>query len=111
MAVPDIFQLLSDPTRRRLLELLRDRERSVNELVDGARMSQPAVSKQLRVLKDSGLVTLRKEGRVHLYSIRGEPFREASRWIGYYKHFWEEGLARMDELLGPDAPPKGRRKA
>ena len=108
--MPDVFQLLSDPTRRHLLEALRYGERSVNDLVDRTQMSQPAVSKQLRVLKDSGMVALRKDGRQHLYSIRGQPFREASEWLGFYDRFWRDGLARMDEILGSDVPGRSRRK-
>jgi DNA-binding transcriptional ArsR family regulator len=107
--VPDVFRLLSDPSRRRLLEALRDGERSVNDLVAQSRMSQPAVSKQLRLLKDSGLVTLRQNGRQHLYSIRGAPLREASEWLGDYERFWQLGLARMDAILGPRAPRPKRR--
>ncbi len=108
--MPDVFQLLSDPSRRHMLEALRDGERSVNELVDKTQMSQPAVSKQLRLLKDSGLVTLRRDGRQHMYSIRGAPFREASEWLGFYDRFWRDGLARMDEILGSDVPRRSRRK-
>jgi len=110
LVVPDVFQLLSDPSRRHLLEVLRDGERSVNDLVGKTQMSQPAVSKQLRLLKDSGMVTLRTDGRQHLYSIRGGPFREASEWLGFYEGFWRDGLARMDEILGSDAPRRMRRK-
>ncbi|EQD41443.1 ArsR family transcriptional regulator, partial [mine drainage metagenome] len=67
-AVSDVFQLLAEPSRRRLLDALRYGERSVNELAELSRMPQPSVSKQLRVLLDSGLVRLRKSGRQHLYS-------------------------------------------
>jgi DNA-binding transcriptional ArsR family regulator len=108
--VPDVFHLLSDPSRRRLLEALRDGERSVNDLVDRTRMSQPAVSKQLRLLKDSGMVALRRHGRQHLYSIRGEPFREASEWLGFYERFWRLSLARMDEVLGSNRPRTKRKQ-
>jgi DNA-binding transcriptional ArsR family regulator len=110
MPVFDVFQLLSEPSRRHLLEALRDGERSVNDLVDRTQMSQPAVSKQLRLLKDSGMVALRREGRQHLYSIRGAPFREASEWLGFYERFWRDGLARMDEILGSKAPRTKRGK-
>jgi DNA-binding transcriptional ArsR family regulator len=110
LVVPDVFQLLSDPSRRHLLEVLRDGERSVNDLVEKTRMSQPAVSKQLRLLKDSGMVTLRADGRQHLYSIRGAPFQEASEWLGFYEGFWQDGLARMDAILRSDAPRRRRRK-
>jgi DNA-binding transcriptional ArsR family regulator len=108
--VLEVFRVLSYPSRRHLLEALRDGERSVNDLVDTTLMSQPAVSKQLRLLRDSGMVALRKDGRQHLYSIRGAPFREASEWLRFYERFWRDGLARMDEVLGTDAPSRKRRK-
>ena len=108
--MPDVFRLLSDPSRRRLLEALREGERSVNDLVDTTEMSQPAVSKQLRLLKDSGMVTLRRAGRQHLYSIRGEPFREATEWLAFYERFWRLGLARMDQILGSNTSRTRTRK-
>jgi DNA-binding transcriptional ArsR family regulator len=104
----DVFQLLSEPSRRQLLEALRHGERSVGELVDRTRMSQPSVSKQLRLLRHSGLVRLRKAGRQHLYSIQGRPLREASEWLSYYERFWNEGLTRMDAILKGEGRPRGR---
>lgn len=104
----DVFRLLAEPSRRQLLEALRHGERSVNELVDRTQMSQPSVSKQLRLLLNSGLVTLRKAGRHHLYSIEGRPLREASEWLSYYERFWAEGLSRMDAVLTGAARPKRR---
>jgi DNA-binding transcriptional ArsR family regulator len=109
MEVPDVFRLLSDRSRRQLLEALRDGERSVTDLVGQTQMSQPAVSKQLRLLRDSGMVVLRKAGRQHLYSIRGEPFQAASEWLAFYERFWRVGLARMDAILGSGAPKKRRK--
>jgi DNA-binding transcriptional ArsR family regulator len=97
--VSDVFQLLAEPSRRRLLDALRNGERSVNELVGRTHMSQPAVSKQLRLLLDSGVISLRKSGRQHLYAIQGRPLREASEWLSYYHRFWEDGLSRMEEVL------------
>ena len=106
----DVFQLLAEPSRRQLLDALRHGERSVNQLVLRTRMSQPSVSKQLRLLLDSGLVNLRKAGRQHLYSIEGRPLREASEWLSYYERFWQEGLSRMDEVLKEDTVPRSRGK-
>ncbi len=106
----DVFQLLAEPSRRHLLDALRDGERSVNDLVHRTRMSQPSVSKQLRILRDSGVVSLRAEGRQHLYSIRGRSLREASEWLSYYEHFWHEGLSRMDEALQGGPRPRTRRR-
>ncbi|MCL4308445.1 MAG: metalloregulator ArsR/SmtB family transcription factor [Candidatus Thermoplasmatota archaeon] len=106
----DVFQLLAEPSRRHLLEALRDGERSVNDLVARTHMSQPSVSKQLRILRDSGVVALRPVGRQHLYSIQGRSLREASEWLSYYERFWQEGLNRMDEALRREPGPKARRK-
>ena len=103
----DVFQLLAEPSRRLLLEALRHGERSVTELVERSRMSQPSVSKQLRVLLGSGVVSLRKSGRQHLYSIQGRPLRKASEWLSYYERFWEDGLTRMEEVLREEARPRG----
>ena len=104
----DVFRLLAEPSRRHLLEALRHGERSVGELVDRTHMSQPSVSKQLRLLLESGLVSLRKSGRQHLYTIQGRPLREASEWLSFYERFWEEGLSRMDEVLREQPRPRGR---
>ncbi len=71
-------------------------------------MSQPSVSKQLRLLLDSGVVRLRKDGRQHLYSIQGRPLREASEWLSYYERFWVEGLSRMDKVLTEGARLRDR---
>jgi DNA-binding transcriptional ArsR family regulator len=106
--VSDVFQLLAEPSRRQLLDALRHGERSVTQLVDRTHMSQPSVSKQLRLLLDSGCVRLRKSGRQHLYSIEGRPLREASEWLSYYERFWEEGLSRMDKVLQDDARRRAR---
>ena len=108
MSVNDVFQLLAEPSRRQLLDALRNGERSVNELVGRTHMSQPSVSKQLRLLLDSGVVSLRKAGRQHLYTIQGQPLREASEWLSYYQRFWEEGLIRMDEIFQQQTRPPGR---
>lgn len=105
----DVFQILAEPSRRHLLEALRHGERSVNELAERTRMSQPSVSKQLRLLLDFGFVRWRRSGRQHLYSIRGRPLREASDWLSSYERFWREGLSRMDDILANERPPRVRR--
>ena len=106
----DVFKLLAEPSRRHLLDALRTGERSVNDLVHRTRLSQPSVSKQLRILRDSGLVSLRAAGRQHLYSIRGRSLKEASEWLSYYERFWQEGLTRMDAMLQRRSRPGGQRK-
>src|SRR5579875_2222875 len=106
----DVFQLLAEPARRDLLDALREGERAVSELVERPRRSRPAVSKQLRILRESGLLALRSEGRKHLYSVRGQPLREVSEWLAQYERFWQEGLSRMDRLLQQESSARTRRQ-
>lgn len=93
--MPDVFQILADPTRRRLVEALRTGERSVTELVDMVDIGQPGVSRQLAILQDAQFVVVRPEGRRRLYSLRPEPFRELDEWMMGYRHMWEARLDRF----------------
>lgn len=78
----DVYGVLADPTRRRLLTALRGQERSVGDLVIELAVSQPTVSKHLRTLREGGLVRMRASGQRRLYSLRLEPLQEAARWLG-----------------------------
>jgi DNA-binding transcriptional ArsR family regulator len=82
------FRALADPTRRRILELLAERERSVGEMVDRFRVSQPALSQHLRALRGAGLVRVRRDGRRRLYSVNAEPLRAAHEWVGRFERSW-----------------------
>jgi DNA-binding transcriptional ArsR family regulator len=93
------FELLAEPNRRRILDLLRDGERPVGELVDRLSMSQPAVSKHLRVLRDAGLVDVRVDAQRRLYRLRPESLREVDAWIAPYRQLWEDRLARLERQL------------
>jgi DNA-binding transcriptional ArsR family regulator len=93
------FELLAEPNRRRILDLLRDGERPVGELVEALSMSQPAVSKHLRVLRDSGLVDVRVDRQRRIYRLRPEPLREIDAWIAPYRRLWEGRLARLEQNL------------
>jgi len=95
MAVPDVFQILADPTRRRLVEALRSGERSVGELVDTVDIGQSGVSRQLAILQDAQFVVVRPEGRRRLYALRPEPFRELDDWMMGYRAMWEARLDRF----------------
>src|SRR6266550_8980890 len=95
MGVPDAFQILADPTRRRLIEALRGGERSVNELVGIVDIGQPGVSRQLAILQDAQFVEVRPEGRRRLYALRPEPFRELDEWMMGYRAMWEQRLDRF----------------
>jgi DNA-binding transcriptional ArsR family regulator len=93
------FELLAEPTRRRILDLLRDGERPVGELVDRLSMSQPAVSKHLRVLRDSGLVDVRVDAQRRVYRLRPAALQEVDDWIEPYRRLWDQRLDRMERHL------------
>jgi DNA-binding transcriptional ArsR family regulator len=101
------FELLAEPNRRRILDLLRDGERPVGELVDRLSMSQPAVSKHLRVLRDAGLVDVRVDAQRRLYRLRPEPLREVDVWIAPYRRLWEDRLDRLERHLQQMQDTKG----
>ena len=93
--MPDVFQVLADPTRRRIIDALRGGERSVGELVEVVNIGQPGVSRQLAILEDADFVVVRPEGRRRLYSLRPEPFRELSQFVTAYRAIWEGRLDRF----------------
>jgi DNA-binding transcriptional ArsR family regulator len=95
-----VFEVLSEPRRRRILDLVRDGERSVGELVDALSMSQPAVSKHLRVLREAGLVEARVDEQRRLYRLRPEPLRELDAWLAPYRWAWDASLDRLETRLG-----------
>jgi DNA-binding transcriptional ArsR family regulator len=95
MTVAAPFEVLAEPNRRRILDLLRDAERSVGDLVDALSVSQPAVSKHLRVLRDAGLVEVRTDAQRRIYRIRTEPLRAMDAWLAPYRRLWE---SRLDDL-------------
>lgn len=93
------FQVLAEPRRVAILELLRDGERPVSELVERLHLSQPAVSKHLRVLRDAGLVEARVDAQRRLYRIRPEPLAELDDWLAPYRKLWTTHLDRLEEHL------------
>jgi DNA-binding transcriptional ArsR family regulator len=93
------FRAIADPTRRAVLDLLSERERKVNDLVARFRMTQPAMSQHLRVLRQAGLVTHRRAGRERIYRIRPDPLRPVADWVGPYERFWKRKLRALGEFL------------
>src|SRR4051794_35672268 len=93
------FEALADPTRKQILDLLRERPRLVGELVDLLDMSQPGISKHLRVLRDAGLVRVRRDAQRRWYEIRPEPLVEIDTWLESYRHLWTARLDRLDNYL------------
>ncbi|HSS61974.1 MAG TPA: metalloregulator ArsR/SmtB family transcription factor [Candidatus Limnocylindrales bacterium] len=97
--MPDVFQVLADPTRRRIVEALRDGERSVNQLVEKVDIGQPGVSRQLAILEEANFVVVRPDGRRRLYALRPEPFQELSQFVTGYRAIWEGRLDRFAAAL------------
>jgi DNA-binding transcriptional ArsR family regulator len=93
------FEVLAEPTRRRILDLLRDGERPVGELVDRLTLSQPGVSKHLRVLRDAGLVEVRVEAQRRWYGLRPEPLTEIDAWLEPYRRLWAQHLDALERHL------------
>lgn len=101
-----MFEVLAEPRRREILDLLRERERPVGDLVDRLAVSQPAVSKHLKVLRSAGLVEVRQDAQRRLYRLRPGPLAEIDSWIAPYRRFWEERLDALEDHLDtmPDPP-------
>jgi DNA-binding transcriptional ArsR family regulator len=99
MTALSAFDVLAEPSRREILELLRDGERPVSELVDNLNLSQPAVSKHLRVMKDAGLVDVRPDAQRRLYRICPEPLEQLDDWLEPYRKFWTTRLDRLESHL------------
>lgn len=101
-----MFEVLAEPNRRRILDLLCTAERPVGDLVGELALSQPAVSKHLRVLRDAGLVEVRSEAQRRLYRVRTEPLRAVDDWLEPYRALWAshlDDLARHLEHMPDDA--------
>jgi DNA-binding transcriptional ArsR family regulator len=93
------FEILAEPHRRRILELLRTEERPVGELVEALALSQPAVSKHLRVLRQAGMVEVRGDAQRRLYRVRPEPLRAIDEWLAPYRVMWATSLDKLERHL------------
>jgi DNA-binding transcriptional ArsR family regulator len=94
-----IFDVITDPTRRRILDLLLQRPHSVGELVYALDISQPGVSKQLRLLREAGLVHVQKEAQLRWYHLNPEPLKELDSWLAAYRKTWSDRYSRLDTYL------------
>ncbi len=93
------YAALAEPHRRQILDLLRDGERPVGELVKRLDLSQPGVSKHLKVLREAGLVVARTEGKQRVYALRPEPLAEVDQWLEPYRMFWSGRLDALEQHL------------
>lgn len=93
------FEVLAEESRRRILDALVDAERPVGELVELLELSQPSVSKHLKVLRDAGLVEARTDAQRRIYRVRPEPLREIDAWLEPYRRQWAEHLNALERHL------------
>ena len=94
-----VFDVLTDPSRRRILDLLLEREYLVGELVDDLGLSQPGVSKHLRVLREAGLVRVRIDAQRRWYGLDPAPLAEVDRWLAPYRRYWADRLDLLERHL------------
>jgi DNA-binding transcriptional ArsR family regulator len=101
----DVLEVIAEPTRRRILDAVRDGERSVNELVDQVGMHQPGVSRHLKILRDAGLVEVRRDAQRRLYRLRPEPLIELDAWLEPFRAHWAGRLDALEQHLARTATP------
>ena len=95
----ETFAALAEPNRYRIVELLRSGPRAVNDIGERLQLSQPQVSKHLRVLKDAGWVDVQPVAQQRLYGLRPQPLRRLHGWLERYRRIWEERFEELDELV------------
>jgi DNA-binding transcriptional ArsR family regulator len=105
MSTGTVLQILGEPSRQAILDLLRDGERPVGDLVDQLPLSQPAVSKHLRILKQAGLVEARADAQRRMYRLRLDPLIELDRWLAPYRRLWTTHLDRLEQHLDQRRQP------
>ena len=112
-ALDSVFSALADPTRRAILARLASGETTVMDLAAPFAMSQPAISKHLKVLEHAGLVSRRREAQKRPCRLEGRPLAEASGWLETYREFWEKSYLNLDALLEEmksDRKPRGGKR-
>ncbi|MFY0577450.1 ArsR/SmtB family transcription factor [Cystobacter fuscus] len=111
--MPSAFEVVAEPNRRRILDLLREGRRPVGELVDRLGLTQPTVSKHLRVLKDARPVDVEQDAQRRLYRLRPEPLAELDDWLTPYRELWSRRLDALERHLDTmaDDPPAPTRRS
>lgn len=110
-ALESSFTVVAEPNRRAILSLLLSSERSVGELERELHLSQPSVSKHLRVLRDAGFVESRVEAQKRLYRLRPEPLRELDEWLAPFRSFWSKHVDALEQHLDRMAADEKAAKA
>jgi DNA-binding transcriptional ArsR family regulator len=102
MATPalDVFQVIGDPSRRKMLSLLCEDRLTINALVDHFDMSRPAVSKHVKILHNAGFISIEDSGRERYCSLKKDGFDELKNWLSFFDAFWGAKLKKLDSLMG-----------
>ena len=95
----DVFQAIADPNRRAILSLLAQQRLTLNGVAENFRISRPAVSRHIKILKECGLVVITPQGRERYVEARFDKLEEVTRWVEQYRQLWEEKFDRLDDLL------------
>jgi DNA-binding transcriptional ArsR family regulator len=105
----DVFAAVGDPTRRRVLDLLRRGELPVRRIAEPFAMTRPAISQHLRILLRARLVEVRRDGRERFYRLRARPLRQIHDWVRHYEHFWHGKLAALGDFLDSEERKRDQR--
>jgi DNA-binding transcriptional ArsR family regulator len=106
MAIPtlDAFQVIGDPSRRKMLMLLSEDSLTINNLADNFDMSRPAVSKHIRILYNAGFISIQDIGRERHCTLKKDGFEELQAWLSYFDQFWSSKLKKLETLLNNKLP-------
>jgi DNA-binding transcriptional ArsR family regulator len=99
---PNLFEVIAETNRREIIDLLRIRPRTVSEIVELSKLSQPGVSKHLRILREAGLVKISKESQKHIYHLQAKPLEEIDNWLEPYRKFWSDKLDALEQFLNEE---------
>jgi DNA-binding transcriptional ArsR family regulator len=108
MATPilDVFQVIGDPSRRRMLMMLSKDSLTISNLADNFDMSRPAVSKHIKILNSAGFISIQDIGRERYCTLKKDGFKELQDWINHFDKFWASKLKKLESLLSNKLPPK-----
>ena len=102
--IPDAFQVIADPSRRKMLRLLSKDSLTINSLAENFDMSRPAVSKHIKILYTAGFISIRDIGRERYCTLKQDGFNELQEWISYFDNFWTFKLKKLEMLLNKKLP-------
>ena len=97
-----VFRAIADPTRRSIMAILSDGERSLNDITAQYEMTRPAVAKHLKILEQGGLIRVRARGRQRLHALQPEALKTVSDWVSFFDQFWDEKLASLKQTVEMD---------